>query len=87
MRVFRFSGPALTEGIEAHRIDGLPLRVYSAEKTIADCFKFRNKIGLDVAIEALRRYLTGVVQIAGSSSNARACRVAKVMTPYLGAMQ
>src|SRR6516225_5518667 len=54
LRIVRLSGPSLTEGIENHRVEGVPIRVYSAAKTVADCFKFRNRIGLDVAIEALK---------------------------------
>jgi hypothetical protein len=50
----RFSGPSLTEGIESHTVDGTLIRVYSIAKTVADCFKYRNKIGLDVALEAIR---------------------------------
>jgi predicted transcriptional regulator of viral defense system len=53
LRIVRLSGPSLTEGTENHQVEGVPIRVYSAAKTVADCFKFRNKIGLDVAIEAL----------------------------------
>jgi len=51
LRIVRLSGPSRTEGIENHQVEGVPVRVYSAAKTVADCFKFRNKIGLDVAIE------------------------------------
>jgi hypothetical protein len=54
LRVVRMSGPALTEGIEPIEIDGVQVPVFNASKTVADCFKFRNKIGLDVALEALR---------------------------------
>jgi predicted transcriptional regulator of viral defense system len=54
LRVVRLSAPSLTEGIENHKVEGVPIRVYSVAKTGADCFKFRNKIGLDVAIEALK---------------------------------
>src|SRR5438034_1229109 len=54
--VARFSGAALTEGIETHRREGVALKVYSAAKTVADCFKYRNKIGIDVAVEALRDF-------------------------------
>jgi predicted transcriptional regulator of viral defense system len=50
----RFSGRALTEGIETHEIEGVQVPVYNVAKTVADCFKYRNKIGLDVALEALR---------------------------------
>jgi predicted transcriptional regulator of viral defense system len=54
LRVFWFSGEALTEGVEEHKIDGVKVRIYGPEKTVADCFKFHNKIGLDVAIDALK---------------------------------
>ncbi len=54
IRAVRMSGPALTEGIEVKNFDGVGVKVYGAAKTVADCFKFRNKIGLDVALEALR---------------------------------
>jgi predicted transcriptional regulator of viral defense system len=84
LRVARFSGPALTEGIEIHQAEGVPLRVYSAAKTVADCFKYRNKIGVDVAVEALRdfarKHRGGANDLARF---ARICRVARVMQPYL----
>jgi hypothetical protein len=54
LRVFHFSGESMTSGIEAHSVEGVRVQVYSVPKTIADCFKFRNKVGMDVAIEALR---------------------------------
>jgi predicted transcriptional regulator of viral defense system len=54
LRIVRMSGLSLTEGIDTHQVEGVTVRVYSAAKTVADCFKFRNKIGLDVAIEALK---------------------------------
>jgi len=54
IRIVRFSGAALIEGVETHLIDGVPVRITSVERTVADCFKFRNKIGVDVALEALR---------------------------------
>lgn len=87
LRVARFSGPALTEGIETHRVEGVELRIYSAAKTVADCFKYRNKVGIDVAVEALRdfsrRYRGGANELARF---ARICRVARVMQPYLDAI-
>jgi predicted transcriptional regulator of viral defense system len=87
LRVARFAGEALTEGIEAHRAEGVRLRVYSAAKTVADCFKFRNKIGIDVAVEALRDYSRkhrgGATELARF---ARICRVSRVMQPYLDAI-
>ncbi|MEK6536515.1 MAG: type IV toxin-antitoxin system AbiEi family antitoxin domain-containing protein [Actinomycetota bacterium] len=86
LRVTRFSGAAFTEGIETHRIEGVDVRVYSAAKTVADCFKYRNKIGIDIAVEALRdfsrRYRGGANDLARF---ARICRVARVMQPYLDA--
>ncbi len=87
LQVFRFSEQAFAAGIETCTIDGVPVRIYSPEKTLADCFKFRNKIGLDVAIEALRTYrgrrrhrLQDVLQYA------RVCRVDSVIRPYLEAI-
>ena len=86
LRVARFSGDALVEGIETHRLEGVDVRVYSAAKTVADCFKYRNKIGIDVAVEALRdfnhRYRGGANELA---HYARICRVSRVMQPYLDA--
>jgi predicted transcriptional regulator of viral defense system len=87
LRVARFSGAALTEGIETHRVEGVVIRVFSAAKTVADCFKYRNKVGIDVAVEALRdfsrRYRGGATELAHF---ARVCRVARVMQPYLDAI-
>jgi predicted transcriptional regulator of viral defense system len=84
LRVARFSGPALTEGVEARRVERVIIRVYSAAKTVADCFKYRNKVGIDVAVEALRdfshRHRGGANDLARF---ARICRVARVMQPYL----
>jgi predicted transcriptional regulator of viral defense system len=87
LRVVRFSGEALHAGIEEHAVEGVPVRIYSAGKTVADCFKYRNKIGLDVALEALRDYLKerrGTVDELWGY--AEICRVARVMRPYLEAM-
>jgi len=87
LRVARFSGAALTEGIETHQIENVRVRVYSAAKTVADCFKYRNKIGIDVAVEALRDY--GRQRRGGATDLARfahICRVSRVMQPYLDAM-
>ena len=87
LRVARFSGASLTEGIETHRLEGVDVRVYSAAKTVADCFKYRNKIGIDVAVEALRdfssRHRGGATELAYF---ARICRVTRVMQPYLDAI-
>jgi predicted transcriptional regulator of viral defense system len=86
LRIVRFSGPAFTRGVEKHVVEGVEVRVYGAAKTVADCFKYRNKIGLDVAIEALRdyrrRHPRGMDELW---RYARICRVANVMRPYLEA--
>lgn len=87
LRVLRFSGKALTEGVEIHRVEGVPVRVYSLAKTIADCFKYRNKIGLDVALEALREgWRTGRLTMDELDHAAQACRVQRVMRPYIEAL-
>lgn len=87
VRVFWFTGKAFTEGVETHEVDGVPVRIYGAEKTLADCFKYRNKIGLDTAVEALRRYVRGRrARIDTLMTYARICRVEKVMRPYLEAL-
>ena len=84
LRVVRMSGPALSEGVEPIGIDGVQVPVFNANKAVADCFKFRNKIGLDVALEALRdgwaqRKLTMDALWHYAAVN----RVANVMRPYL----
>ena len=87
VRIFWFSGSAFSEGIETHLVDGVSVRVYSPEKTLADCFKYRNKIGLDVAVEALRLYVQRKrTRIDEIIRFARICRVERVMRPYLEAM-
>ncbi len=87
LRVVRMSGKALTAGIEEHRIEGVPVRVYSPAKTVADCFKYRNKIGLDVALEALRdAWRQRRVTMDDLWRYAGVCRVANVMRPYLEAI-
>jgi predicted transcriptional regulator of viral defense system len=86
LRIVRFSGRALTEGVEIHEIEGVRVRIYSAAKTVADCFKYRNKIGLDVAIEALRDYRRRHPRGLDDLWHfARICRVSNVMRPYLEA--
>jgi predicted transcriptional regulator of viral defense system len=86
-RHYWFTGKAMTEGIETHTLDKTPVRIYSPEKTLADCFKYRNKIGLDIAIEALRLYLQHKrFQVDKITHYAAICRVNKVMRPYLEAM-
>ena len=87
LRIVRFSGKALTEGVGHYRIESVPVKVYNPAKTVADCFKFRNKIGLDVAIEALRDCLRSKkCTRAQLWQYAEICRVTKVMRPYLEAV-
>lgn len=84
LRLVRFSGPALSEGIEKHRIDGVTVRVTCVAKTVADCFKYRNKIGLDVALEALREaWAARRISSDELWRYATIDRVANVMRPYL----
>ena len=87
IRTFRFSGESFRAGVETHSIDGIETKIYNVEKTIADCFKFRNKIGLDVALEALSTYRRSEKFDAGILLKyARICRVEKVIRPYLEAV-
>ena len=84
LRVVRMSGAALTEGVELVEIDGVQVPVFSAAKTVADCFKYRNKIGLDVALEALRDgWQQGKLPMDALWQCATVNRVANVMRPYL----
>ena len=69
-----------------HQIEGVPVRVTSAARTVADCFKYRNKIGLDVALEALKEYRRSRRPIDDLVRAARVVRVANVMRPYLEAV-
>lgn len=81
-----FGGEAYTAGVAAHALDGVAVRVYDAEKTLADCFKFRNRIGLDVCLEALKLYRQRKpVRADDLLRYARVCRVERVMRPYLEA--
>jgi predicted transcriptional regulator of viral defense system len=87
MRVLRFSGEAYSKGVETHLIDGVPVKVYGVAKTVADCFKFRNNTGLDVALEALREGWRGKhFTIDELTAQSRICRVERIMTPYVEAM-
>ena len=87
LRILRFSGFALTEGVERQRIEGQSVQVYGVAKTLADCFKYRNKIGLDVALEALREaWRARRFTMDELDHYARICRVQRVMRPYLEAL-
>ena len=86
MRVVRFGGDALTSGVETHEVEGVQVRVFRPAKTVADLFKYRNKIGLDVALEALTEvWREGRAGVDELNRYARVCRVERVMRPYLEA--
>ncbi|MBW1979404.1 MAG: AbiEi antitoxin N-terminal domain-containing protein [Deltaproteobacteria bacterium] len=87
IRVVRFSGQALNSGVDESSVEGVPVKIYNQAKTVADCFKYRNKIGLDVALEALRECLR---QRKCTNDDlwryGKICRVWNVMKPYLEAL-
>ena len=88
LRIFSVTGAALTEGIETIKLDGVDVRIYNLPKTVVDCFRFRNKIGIDVAVAAL----SDAVQRRGIRPAqilhyARLCRIERVILPYLQAIQ
>lgn len=86
VQAHRFSNDAYNSGIENHSIDGVPVKIYTPEKTLADCFKFRNKIGMDVVIEALKLYRSRQqFNLEKLLTYAEVCRVKNIMTPYLEA--
>ncbi len=87
VRCFRVSGKAFTEGVEIHQVGDAALRIYGKSKTVADCFKYRNKLGLDVALEALRALVREPGFVAGDLLRyCRICHVEKVVAPYLEAL-
>ena len=87
VRGHRFSPERFRVGVEAHEVDGVPLKVYNPEKTLADCFAHRNVLGMDVVLEALRIYRKRrQPQYARIMAYARICRVDRVMRPYLEAV-
>ena len=84
LRVVRFGGPALAAGIEEHLVEGQRVKVYGVAKTLADLFKYRNKVGLDVVLEALREtWRERRFTMEDLDRYARICRVQRVMGPYL----
>jgi predicted transcriptional regulator of viral defense system len=84
IRFARNSGKAFTEGIQTHTLEGFPVRFYSPAKTVADCFKYRNKIGLDIAIEALRDCVKQKkASYAAIWNFAKICRVTNIIKPYM----
>lgn len=87
IKVIRLTEPSLVAGIEKHQVEGITVRVYSAAKTVADCFKFRNKIGIDVAIEALKDCLDQKkANVSEIYRYAKICRVSKIIRPYMEAL-
>jgi predicted transcriptional regulator of viral defense system len=87
LRIVRYTGAALTEGVESHRVEGREVPVYNVAKTVADCFKYRNKIGLEVALEALREaWRARRFTMQELDRCAAICRVQRVMRPYLEAL-
>jgi predicted transcriptional regulator of viral defense system len=87
LRIVRFSKAALSEGVKEHKLEGVPVRVFEPAKTVADCFKYRNKIGLDVAIEALREcWRERRCSMDDLWHFADVCRVQNAMRPYLEAL-
>ena len=86
--VYRFDSKTFNKGLETHRVGGMPLKIYSAARTVVDCFKFRNKLGLDVALEALRMARQRKrVQNRELLHYARLLRVENPMSPYLQAIE
>lgn len=84
IKAFHFSEASYQAGIEEHALDGVPVKIYSREKTIADCFKFRQKVGTDIALEALKDYLRSPrLDIHPLLEHAKVNRVEKVIRPYL----
>lgn len=84
LRIVRYTGQALSAGVETHRMEGRAVKVYGLAKTVADCFKYRNKIGLDVALEALRDgWRARRFTMDELDRYAATCRVQRVMRPYL----
>jgi predicted transcriptional regulator of viral defense system len=88
LRIVRFSTQTLGFGVVTHSVEGVTLPVFNPAKTVADCFKFRNKIGMDVALEALREcYREKKVSMNELWEAAKVCRVANVMKPYLESLR
>ena len=87
VRIVRFSGAMLTYGVVVHPLLGVPVRVTSPARTVVDCFRYRNKLGLDIALEALRDALSlRVATVDEIMRAAEACRARSVITAYLQAL-
>jgi hypothetical protein len=86
--VYQFDPKTFSEGLEIHRIGGMPLKIYSVARTVVECFKFRNKVGIDVALEALRLARQRKrIQNRELLRYARLLRVEKTISPYLQAIE
>jgi predicted transcriptional regulator of viral defense system len=84
--VTTLSGAAYSEGIEEHLIEGITVHIYGVAKTVVDCFRFRNKVGLDVALEALRESIRSKKTTINEINRvAKLVRLERVMRPYLEA--
>jgi predicted transcriptional regulator of viral defense system len=88
IKIYRYSKESFEAGIEYHSVSGIKIPIYSAAKTVVDCFKFRNKIGLNIAIEALKNYWNKnrSATISELLQYAHICRVEKIMKPYIEAV-
>lgn len=87
VNIYRFSDKPFHAGIESHKLNNATIKIYSPEKTIADCFKFRNKIGMDIVLEALKLYRERKrFNVQALMEYAAVCRVEKIMKPYLEAL-
>lgn len=87
VHAYKFFDEAFNAGLEIHQIDSVSVQIYSVEKTLADCFKYRNKLGMDVVLEALKIYATQRKPNLGKLLQySKICRVDKMMKPYLEAM-
>ena len=87
VQVFRFSGLAFRDGARTHVLDGVEVQIYQPEKTVVDCFKFRNRLGMDIAREALKRWWERPDRDTDALfRHARNCRVDKIIRPYLEAL-
>jgi predicted transcriptional regulator of viral defense system len=87
LRLFWYSEAAFDDGVITVDMDGIDVRIYSAERTLADCFKYRNKIGIDVCVEALNLYRRrGRMKLERLEHYAKLCRVERVMRPYMEAI-
>jgi predicted transcriptional regulator of viral defense system len=86
-RIVTFSSACLSEGIEVHEINGVNVKMFSIEKTIADCFKYRNKIGIDVAVEALKEAINeDKITLNDLWHYSKICRVGNIIRPYVEAL-